>query len=330
MRLHENKKLFTQAIRATAQQRGLLEIYIEKDYWVTLALKQIFSAPIGAEAVFKGGTALSKCYHIIERFSEDIDLVVLRREGESGNRLKNKLKAISEVVHNVLPEVQEEGITNKVGMIRKTAHAYPHAFKGAFGQVRNKVIVEASWLGHYEPYSTKQISSYIYEMMLSMQQEALAGEWELLPFEVQVLDMRRTLCEKIMSLARFSHSERPIENLRAKIRHTYDLYKLLKVKENQAFFLSPAFDGMLNKVGSDDVEGYRNDNAWLTHHPARAIIFSQAAVLWPQLSATYLGVFKDLVYGSLPDEAAIVQTLEMVSDRLEKIAWRVDPNKTTD
>jgi hypothetical protein len=328
MRLHENKKLFTQAIRATAQQRGLLDIYIEKDYWVTLALKQIFSAPIGTEAVFKGGTALSKCYNIIERFSEDIDLVVLRREDESDHKLKKKLKAISEVVHNAVPEVQEEGITNKKGMIRKTAHEYPQAFKGAFGQVRNKVIVEASWLGHYEPYGTMQISSYIYEMMLAMQQEAMAAEWELLPFEVQVLDMRRTLCEKIMSLARFSHSARPIEDLRAKIRHTYDLHKLLERTENQAFFMSPDFELMLNKVGNDDVEGYKNDNAWLAHHPAQAGIFSQAAELWPELSATYLGVFKDLVYGTLPAEEAIVQTLEKIAGRLQEINWEVDPKKT--
>lgn len=328
MRLHENTKLFAQAIRATAQQRGLLEIYIEKDYWVTLALKQIFSAPIGTEAVFKGGTALSKCYGLIERFSEDIDLVVLRREGESGNKLKNKLKAISEAVSAVVPEVQEEGITNKVGMIRKTAHTYPQAFKGAFGQVRNKVIVEASWLGHYEPYSKRQISSYLYDMMLAMKQEAMAEEWDLLPFEVQVLDMRRTLCEKIMSLARFSHSKHPIEDLRAKIRHTYDLHKLLEAADNKAFFESPDFERMLNKVGHDDVEGYKNDNAWLAHHPATANIFSQAATLWPELSATYQGVFRNLVYGTLPPEAAIVQTLEIISSRLKEIHWEVDPKKS--
>lgn len=69
MKLHENTGLFSQAIRATAQQLQLQEIYIEKDYWVTFALYTIFHHEIGKEAVFKGGTALSKCYGIIERFS---------------------------------------------------------------------------------------------------------------------------------------------------------------------------------------------------------------------------------------------------------------------
>lgn len=85
MNLHTNKELFTQAITATAQQMKIPEIYIEKDYWVTLALKTIFQSELTTDAVFKGGTALSKCYHIIERFSEDIDLCVL-------NLLVNKYK----------------------------------------------------------------------------------------------------------------------------------------------------------------------------------------------------------------------------------------------
>lgn len=52
--------------------------YIEKDYWITLALYTIFHVAIGSETVFKGGIALSKCFQMIDRFSEDIDVVVLR------------------------------------------------------------------------------------------------------------------------------------------------------------------------------------------------------------------------------------------------------------
>lgn len=62
MKLHENKQLFRQAVQFTAQQKNILDIYIEKDYWVTYALHTIFNNPIGAETAFKGGTALSKCF----------------------------------------------------------------------------------------------------------------------------------------------------------------------------------------------------------------------------------------------------------------------------
>jgi predicted nucleotidyltransferase component of viral defense system len=99
MRLHLNKQLFANYIRVTAQQMKIPAIYVEKDYWVTYTLFTIFNNEIGKETVFKGGTALSKCYNMIERFSEDVDLVVLRREGETDSKLKSKLKAISTVVN---------------------------------------------------------------------------------------------------------------------------------------------------------------------------------------------------------------------------------------
>ena len=80
MNLHSNLDLFNQAITLTGEYKKLPAIYIEKDYWITLALYSIFSSSIGNEIIFKGGTSLSKCYNIIERFSEDIDLVLLRKE----------------------------------------------------------------------------------------------------------------------------------------------------------------------------------------------------------------------------------------------------------
>ncbi len=58
MTLHENPELFEQAVLATSQQLDIPEIYIEKDYWATLALKQIFESEMKDEVVLKGGTPL--------------------------------------------------------------------------------------------------------------------------------------------------------------------------------------------------------------------------------------------------------------------------------
>lgn len=90
-----------------------------------------------------------------------------------------------------------------MGMIRKIAFNYPKIFKEDFGIVRDNIIVEATWLGHFEPYSKKTLNTYIYDMMVDANQMPLAEEYELLPLEVLVLDVKRTLCEKIMSLVRF-------------------------------------------------------------------------------------------------------------------------------
>lgn len=76
MKLHLNNELFVDMVQLTAETLSIKDIYVEKDYWVTNALFAIFSNEIGKDTVFKGGTALSKCFKVIERFSEDIDLVV--------------------------------------------------------------------------------------------------------------------------------------------------------------------------------------------------------------------------------------------------------------
>ena len=265
MILHKNISLFKDAVTITAQQLNLPAVYIEKDYWVTFALHTIFHNSIGKETIFKGGTALSKCFGLVNRFSEDIDLVVLRREGESNNKLTNKIKEISAVVSAVLPEVEMADVTQKMGMNRKTAHSYSKEFTGNYGQVSDVIIVEATWLGYYEPYTTKSLSSFVGDMMIKNGQSKIAEEKGMMPFDVLALEPVRTLCEKIMSLVRFSYAEEPIEGLKKKIRHTYDLYQLLQNKELSTFFDSALFEKMLLKVANDDVASYKNSNQWLIH-----------------------------------------------------------------
>lgn len=323
MNLHENKTLFRQAVQFTADQMKIPIIYVEKDYWVTYALFTIFNNEIGKDTVFKGGTALSKCYNMIERFSEDIDLVVLRREGETDSKLKSKLKAISTVVETVLPEVTIEGITHKMGMNRKTAHSYNKEFKGDYGQVRDVIILESTWLGYYEPYTTKSIVSFVGQMMLDNKQSDIAKENGLLPFDLLALEPIRTICEKTMSLVRFSYGENPIDDLRKKIRHTYDLHQLLKQEEFVSFFHSKNFDDMLLKVANDDVASFRNNNKWLNHHPNEALIFRNLEAVWNELKTIYNDDFKNLVYGEFPKEEAVLETLKMIQERLKSISWTI-------
>ena len=50
---------------------------IEKDFWVCWILKKLFANKCLADILrFKGGTSLSKAFHLIKRFSEDIDLIL--------------------------------------------------------------------------------------------------------------------------------------------------------------------------------------------------------------------------------------------------------------
>lgn len=65
-------------ITQTAVRLGLPEQAVEKDLWVSIILQLVFTLPFSDKLVFKGGTSLSKSFGLIERFSEDIDLVIDR------------------------------------------------------------------------------------------------------------------------------------------------------------------------------------------------------------------------------------------------------------
>lgn len=81
MYLHNDKDLFEEILNEANAQTGITRSIIEKDYYVTMILKLLRqSAP---EIVFKGGTSLSKCFHLIDRFSEDIDITYSEHIGES-------------------------------------------------------------------------------------------------------------------------------------------------------------------------------------------------------------------------------------------------------
>jgi predicted nucleotidyltransferase component of viral defense system len=323
MTLHENEKLFREAVLATAQEKIIPEIFIEKDYWVTLALKKIFHSRASDFAVFKGGTALSKCHQLIYRFSEDIDMAVISVASDNPSRLKSKLKVITESVCDIMPEIQLDGVTNKLGMIRKTAHQFPKlGLQGVYGQVRQDIIIEASWLGTFEPFIESTIVSYITAMMMSRGQQALVDEHGMNPFPVRVLSKERTFAEKIMSLARFSFSAEPNTDLASKIRHIYDLNMMLKNSEIEAFFSGQPFNEMLIAVGNDDVLSYKNANAWLINHPLKACIFSDPDNTWSKIRGSYSS-FKDLVFGPLPTEKELTDTLKKISERLEKVEWAV-------
>lgn len=89
MNLHLDHEAFSELIIAASNELHIPPGIIEKDYYVTLALKELASRVKGM--VFKGGTSLTKCYQILDRFSEDID-ISYAVEGIPGESRKRQLK----------------------------------------------------------------------------------------------------------------------------------------------------------------------------------------------------------------------------------------------
>ena len=88
MKLHNNNELFTSIINAINIEKNIDLALIEKDYFITLFLKNLVNKM--SHIIFKGGTSLSKCYKIIHRFSEDVDLTLDRNFSTQGTKKSMK------------------------------------------------------------------------------------------------------------------------------------------------------------------------------------------------------------------------------------------------
>lgn len=139
MRLHHDKKLFSQTLRAASQHLDIKLEFIEKDYWITVVLNRLAKSKYVDESVFKGGTSLSKGYHLIERFSEDVDIAIINDARKTGNEIKNIIRTIEKEVTTDLTELQMEGVTSKGSRFRKSVFEYATTEKG---NANNKIIVE--------------------------------------------------------------------------------------------------------------------------------------------------------------------------------------------
>lgn len=74
--IYKNDRERIDLLNFVAQQASLPNFMIEKDWWVTMALECIFTCELHSHFAFKGGTSLSKCWNLLNRFSEDIDIVI--------------------------------------------------------------------------------------------------------------------------------------------------------------------------------------------------------------------------------------------------------------
>ena len=102
-------------LQQAAARYGLPPQAIEKDLWVSTILQIVFTLPFAEKIIFKGGTSLSKVWHLIDRFSEDIDLAVDRSlfdfEGDlTKKQIKRLRKASSLFVKNEFTPALESAL----------------------------------------------------------------------------------------------------------------------------------------------------------------------------------------------------------------------------
>lgn len=219
MFLHNNKDLFEEIIFNTADFYKLPIAIIEKDYYVTLILKEIVNR--NPDIVFKGGTSLSKCYKIIDRFSEDIDLNVLgdTKPGESKRR-KLKSHIVEAIDYCNLNLTEPENILSRRDF-NKYVIDYPTLFDTNF--LKQHLIVETAVF--FRPYPTEKVEadSLIYNYLNNNKNYDIIERYDISPFVVNVQTTDRTFIDKIFALGDYYLTNA----INGHSRHIYDLYKLL-------------------------------------------------------------------------------------------------------
>lgn len=315
MKLHENKEDFKTLIQLTADFFSITPVYVEKDYWVTYTLKNLFTSEYKDNVVFKGGTSLSKAYSLIERFSEDVDLQLINFEG-SENKKKNLMRAIEiAATRGLIPQIDHPR-ESKSGNIRKTVYKYTRVFDGEFFQASDDFIFEINGMSIPEPWEKKEIKSDIAKYLLAKGMNEEMMEFELEPFEVSVLNKERTFVEKIFAVLDYSFEVDYIGELENKIRHIYDIHKLYNDVEVREFFKSDKFFELASKVVvENDFFGKRKKLIY-----SESKFFSEDII--SPLEKTYKNIFSKFVYSDMPEFSEIKKDLEIVIERIK--IWEIE------
>lgn len=316
MNLHEDNEAFAELVEVTAESIGLPQVYVEKDYWVTKALKHLSESPHSDEVVFKGGTSLSKAYRLIDRFSEDIDLAIFAGEKSNGAR-KRLLKSIESVTAQGLTYLKEDARESKGSNFRKTVYQYPRSIDGEnFGQASPELLIEINSFTNPEPFEYRKIQTLIAEVLAQINQSELITQYSLEDFSINVLSVSRTLVEKMLGVIKASYNEDPVAKLSDRIRHLYDICLILKHDEYRDFVTSDDFKSLCNLCIEDEKAGFFGYSDCFDKPLIDAPLFSKFKDWRPSLNTTYAGAFADLVYGDLPTMDEIEDSLYFIKENL--------------
>lgn len=260
MWINLNDKQKLQILEQVENSLGLPAFVIEKDWWVCIVLKAVFQSQYADSIIFKGGTSLSKAYHLIDRFSEDIDLVIDRHllgfdKLETKSKIKQLRKAsgcfiINEFREELIHQLDRLGIDRSYYNIRYNDHiddtSDPNTLEIIYQTItpinnlyiEQRVLLEMGARSLVEPFETKPIISFIDNQYHQL-------EFSQPSFNAQVVIPTRTFIEKALLL----HEEfsKPIDKIRTDrlTRHLYDLDKIMSVEYGE---MAIADDELFNTI----------------------------------------------------------------------------------
>lgn len=237
---------------AAAGRRGVRADILEKDYWVTQVLR-VLATEYPEDFVFKGGTSLSKAYGCIQRFSEDIDVLILPRgrgRAATSTLMKSIVDRVVEVV-DLVPDPSRR--SHETGRHLNEYLAY--AGRGATGPLEPTVFLEMGVRGEdLPPHQVLPVEPLI-SSELRNAGLVTEGFADLQPCDVPTLHAGRTLVEKIMML----HSKVTTGVWRTGGRgnepttigrHYHDIHRLLELESVRSWLAGK--EGFLEAIRSHE------------------------------------------------------------------------------
>lgn len=320
MKLHHDQTEFKDVVQAASEHLAIREVFIEKDYWVSLILKNLSESALKDKVVFKGGTSLSKAHKLIDRFSEDIDLAVVKDPSLTGNQIKNLISKIEKDIVSDPFTVDADFKSSKGSKFRKTGYRYPRIVEASdYGHATDRIILEINSFANPSPCRLIKIQSYVGEF-LSLKNQDTVKTFELAPFEVLVLNIERTFVEKLMGLARISIiDDSEWTELKSRIRHFYDIFKLLDSGKINTFIESLDFEAMVNDVRSDDCEFEEFKSHWGSNKLIETPLFTRKKDIFEKIENTFANDLSSLLTaGEKTQFSDIVKVFKTIEKHIHK------------
>lgn len=316
----------------TSRRKNLPTQSIEKDLWVCWLLHHLMSLdPWGDHLTFKGGTSLSKAHGLIDRFSEDIDLVVdrvaLELVGEndpasanSPRQAKERAKRIAKTAYSWAEEELIPVLRTRLGtalpatnweleLAPINAHQetillfrYPRLFENGGGYLRPEIKVEL--IAKADPWPSKlmPISSYVHQHFPEIIGEGI--------IHVNTMQAERTMLEKALLLHEtlITRPDGPRPRLS---RHYYDLHKLHRA----GFAIQALADPSLYPgIIAHRRTFYRYSNVDYDALLSEGFSIIPQGIARKEWEKDYTNMQRDMFYGDVPSFDQVMEELAQFED----------------
>lgn len=230
-------------IEIISSETGIAPAIIEKDYYITLFLRELVQRV--PDVVFKGGTSLSKCFGIISRFSEDVDLNYGNGEDKPSVGMRRKLK------NGILNSAEELGFLYLDGdpeviPYKRDYLIYHFDYNSNYASpsLRETIMIETSVRSPSYPVALRNVNSLVYQYLSKHEMDLMAEKYGIKPFPIYAQALERTFADKLYAVADYYLENKPERNS----RHLYDIFCIIpKITIDEKYM---EFLGNLKKLRS--------------------------------------------------------------------------------